>query len=96
MVERARLESVYTSRYRGFESHPLCQIKKARQIGGPFLFGREDAFAKYNYLRNTKSHQQNFYSHTALAITPSADQNFYESSHHSGHQFVVPRLTDKP
>ncbi len=33
MVEGARLESVYTATYRGFESHPLChKIKPPSRV----------------------------------------------------------------
>ena len=43
---------MYTLRYRGFESLPLCQIKKAHLYGGPFLFGREEAHSENSFRKN--------------------------------------------
>ncbi len=40
MAEGARLESVYTATYRGFESLSLRQIQKNRPCGGFFVSAR--------------------------------------------------------
>ena len=70
MAEGARLESVYTSAYRGFESLPLRQIKKGCLIRQPFFIGGEGGRgASAN--RSQKSQRENPNAHgCAGAVKP--------------------------
>ena len=48
VVEGARLESVYTATYRGFESLPLCIARQSFSDGG--IFFAIDTQIKIDYL----------------------------------------------